>query len=567
MTLNITVASPKRIFQSADFRYTWDTGQFKDMAGKAKLRAVSARGWHATVCFNGVGTAAGADVSDWLQERLSSIQHDDPFARLYEEISKADYWLAKVPHPRNRHSFVIAGFNGHRPVYSLLTNYEDISGHTAAVASPSLTLIEAWPKSPRAFVSGQPKSVSQEYRWRLANLASSGASEASIFELLAKVNGEAATSNQTISAGCFTTCIDRTGGTRGLAHGIQMPASSYPMTMGMPIPDGMKRQMEELLKRQFPQGAVFKQFSAVRTDGSREYHNLQLKDKPNDPNTHCNYAAFLQNNEKDFRGAELAYRKAIALDDKHANALGNLANLKADRGEFDDARELYERALSVAPTQEPIVCNYAVLLGKQGEDPAKIREVLERSAKANPQNGRTQLEMAKLELLSDPGVALQLLQNARELGADQALVEPIYAVAMQLNGSAIGDCIAAYRTALAVAPDLSGLNLNLAQLLFIRGETREPTGLLSRALSQSLNDSENLEAQFYRLAHTNDDSNEIVASMRASFDSGARLTWNVDGNVETVRRENAARATLLEKLRQTLSGNNPQGVIDWPSVY
>lgn len=108
------------------------------------------------------------------------------------------------------------------------------------------------------------------------------------------------------------------------------------------------------------------------------------------------------------------------------------------------------------------------------------------------------------------------------------------------------------------------MRLNLAQLLFMRGDKKEPRSLLSEALSTGLSDSDNLEAQFYRLAHTHDDPADVVISMRESFRKGARLKWNVSENIRAARAMNPTKADQLELLWQTLRGTR-QGAIEWRS--
>jgi tetratricopeptide (TPR) repeat protein len=222
---------------------------------------------------------------------------------------------------------------------------------------------------------------------------------------------------------------------------------------------------------------------------------------------------------------------------------------------------LYERALALYPSHENTVMNYSLFLEKQGGDSKKIRELLERSATANPRSGRTLLSLANTYLRGgDASRALGLLRQVRDVGANQAAVEASYATALHINGAPIGECIAAYRTGLALNPDHAGLSLNLAQLLFVRGEKKEPNDLLSRALSSGLSDSDNLEAQFYRLAHTDADSTDIIASMRASLAKGGRLKWDMVKNVEVVRAESARRGDLLQMVWNVLRGDEPDAL-------
>jgi hypothetical protein len=89
MTLNVTVASERCIYQSADFRLLdLRTGAtYDDRAQKAVV--VTAREWIATVCFSGVGwTAQGLDVSDWLADK-AQIQHREPLDTLVAKLLEA----------------------------------------------------------------------------------------------------------------------------------------------------------------------------------------------------------------------------------------------------------------------------------------------------------------------------------------------------------------------------------------------------------------------------------------------------------------------------------------------
>ena len=64
MTLNLTVVSPRFIYQSADYRLTdWVTGEVRDFETQ-KLFLINTYTWNATVCFAGVGRTSRVDVSE-----------------------------------------------------------------------------------------------------------------------------------------------------------------------------------------------------------------------------------------------------------------------------------------------------------------------------------------------------------------------------------------------------------------------------------------------------------------------------------------------------------------------
>ena len=64
----------------------------------------------------------------------------------------------------------------------------------------------------------------------------------------------------------------------------------------------------------------------VRADESDEYHETQLREKPEDASAHSNYGVFLKDKKGNLQSAERKYRKAIDRDGNHVDTLGNLAN-------------------------------------------------------------------------------------------------------------------------------------------------------------------------------------------------------------------------------------------------
>lgn len=124
MTLNITVATERCIYQSADYRLQDVTTKKTFDFQTQKLVLINNSGWSATVCFAGVGRTATVDVSEWLAERVAAIEFADPFERLLDELKTADTWLSTVLPPDNRHSFSIGAFVGTHPVFALVSNFE-----------------------------------------------------------------------------------------------------------------------------------------------------------------------------------------------------------------------------------------------------------------------------------------------------------------------------------------------------------------------------------------------------------------------------------------------------------
>ncbi len=248
----------------------------------------------------------------------------------------------------------------------------------------------------------------------------------------------------------------------------------------------------------------------------------------------------------------------------------SLVGVLWDKGDMDQAANTYRRALEADPSNENITWNYTRFLRTAFDDWQATREVLDRGITTNPESGRLLLLRADLSLHDgNASEALEGFRRAREKGADPAAVEAGCAFALQLGGAPIGECIAAYRAAIALNADDGALRLNLAQLLFVRGDDREANRLLLQAMRLGLDESAQLEAQFYLLCHTSSELAEIVRVTKRLLTQGARLRWNVSPNIETVSRRDPQKAVLLELVSEVMAGDQDQMLLDrvlarWP---
>jgi tetratricopeptide (TPR) repeat protein len=553
VTLNITVATNRCIYQCADYRLLdLRTGRTFDFETQ-KIIFVHTSRWSATVCFAGVGRTATIDVSQWLAERAAAISSMDPFDRLLDELLKADKWLSTAPAPYNRHSFSVGAFVGSDPVFALVSNFEVPSGLALDTPSARLSLYQERPSKPVTFVSGQKTALSRAARRRLAAFAARNPQPANMYSALAQANREAARHSRHISPACFTAHVTNTGEGGGRPHGTgdrQLPSA-------FPTASAIRDRLADFLDSHFGAGRHrVVQFTAARSEPTDDYHQTQLREKPNDPDSHSNFGAFLMDHKKDIEGAERAYRRALELNPDHINALGNLANLVAHRGEHGQAAELYRKALRTpGPGHENAAWNYANFLLVQFKDRATAIQVLEHGVAANPDSGRLILLRAE-QLLLDGRVpeALQGLERAREKGAEEARVESCYACAVHMNGAPVGECIAAYRSAIALSPTNGALRLNLAQLLFLKAEEQEANALLREALKMGIDSSAQLEAQLYFLCHTEADPSAIAHATKELLKGGARLQWDVRPNIAIVRDRDPRRAMLAESFLEVMQG-------------
>jgi len=158
--------------------------------------------------------------------------------------------------------------------------------------------------------------------------------------------------------------------------------------------------------------------------------------------------------------------------------------------------------------------------------------------------------------------ALEGYRKAREKGADQAKVEAGYAFALQMSGAPVGASIAAYHTAIALNQENADLKLNLAQLLFVKGDNVGAIIELQKALTLGLGESAQLEAQFYLLSHTSPDPAEIFRTIKHLLNKSARLRWNVHRNIEAVRGNNPEKAERLTLVAKVMEGEMDQDLLD-----
>ena len=569
MTLNITVLTSHCIYQSADYRLldlqTNTTTDFQTQ----KIFVVNAFKWSATVCFTGVGRTHGFNVHEWLSEKLGLIQMNDPFERLIDELVKAESWLSRVPAPHNKHSFSVGAFLGTEPVFALVSNFERPSGLKAARASRQLSVFEVRVNKPKVFVAGQTQAVTRHERRRLRALAARNPAPERMHSVLAEVNRGAATRTNQVSSACFTTHLHLTGEGDARAHDVGNAPLAHPMAM----PVEMREAIMQVADDRFGPGRWrVKSTSFVRADASDEYHKTQLREKPDDPSVHSNYGAFLKDKKGDLEGAEREYRRAIELDPNHVNALGNLANLVSEKGDGDQAAGLYRKALEVDRGNEHVTWNFANFLVRELDDRIAARDLLDRGILANPESGRLLMRRAEFSLGDGSSLeALEGFQQAREKRANQARVEAGYAYALHMSGAPVGECIAAYHVATALNPENGALWLNLAQLLFLKDDGNEAGKKLDKAIRLGLDESAQLEALFYRLCHTLSDPAEIFRATKALLTRGARLRWNIQPNIETVRRRELQKSVLLEQVSKVMAGEQDQILLDeifthWPSA-
>jgi Flp pilus assembly protein TadD len=561
VSLSITLLSPDVVYQSADFRLTdLRTKQPRDFVSQKAIVLNQFR-WTALVTFVGIGHTGQLDVAEWLASRTTQIAPDAPSDELGEALLEANAWLAPL-RGRPFHTFTVAAFVGVSPRAMLVSNFESLHARPLTAPRQKLELTERTYTKPAILVTGQPGAVSNEDRQRLLHLLRDGRTPREIHEALAQVNSRASRRNITISPACFTTHVDITGQGEAISHGLDedreyQPSFAHVRHWGLSL-----RPARDEQGRQKPIRMVGMSFA--RQQQTEEFHRVQLRLKPEDPNTHNNYGAFLIDVRNDAEGAASAYRKALELDPNHALALGNLASLLwKHHGDLDGAERLLSKALSVEPTQSLNRAKFGEFLWVERQNPSGARRVYREGLTLNPEDETLLRSYATLSLRNgEYDDAAELYRQYVDLRPDDIENLADYATALHAGGADADLCIALYRQVLTTNPASPAVLVNLAQLLFCQGSAgdyrdREARELLDQVLALDAEEGVKLEAWFLRYAHSPQDRGNSLWRLRRMIEEGTRSpSWSFACNVARARREGHPEQELVAALADVIGNRS-----------
>ncbi len=513
MTLNVTVLTPKYAFQCADYQITDTSDNSASSQRMQKIFDLNKQTWCATVCFNGVAKFGKVNVENWLLTKVNEIEFTDSFDTFVNKLETANDWLKDVPHPNNRHSFCIAAFVSGKPVFAIISNYEDGIGGIEKRALPKLIVHKLKPTKTktRVFVSGQSQDVSRLKRKKLEKLAHNCTEPKKIHQALAKLNSEVSEKNSMVSEACFSMHVRATGESSGYAH----DSANLPYTPDL-TPFGFSSPIiKDIVRERFGEkGGRLSEMHSASWDTSDEFHRIQIREKPLEPDVHNNYGAFLAN-RGDFGEAKQRFLDAINLDPNHVHTILNLATLEQRDSKKNTIVSSYRKVLRIDPGNEVASLKYCEYLSTQKIHNLKIFEVLNEGIKFNPKSGNLFLYRAKMNLQSKKySNAIGDYESAREYGADQRLTETGYSLSIAFNGASTEKCIAAYRTALSVNPTNPSLNINLALLLTNEGYIKESELLLDRLIKSRMKGTLEFEDVLVHLPSLNKDMSEVTATLR-----------------------------------------------------
>ena len=262
MTLNITVLTKSRIYQSSDFRLTsLTTGDFdSDVMKLVTLHYPSFDGF---VSYTGLARGV-ADTSDTAEKVTSWLegQADLQFHELVEILrSKAIEFVTEISEQEGateKLTLIVAAFVNSRPTLAVVSNFESADGRRWQ--QPSAELRTSWrslksTESSYVHITGMHKTVSADEESRLRSLIGDATDDPGRVRIsISEINREAAklrSSKGAISEECTVISFDVTG------SGLQ----DIPLMVGVEtrsLTNGISFDMAGILRSLGVQGAVLR---------------------------------------------------------------------------------------------------------------------------------------------------------------------------------------------------------------------------------------------------------------------------------------------------------------------
>src|SRR6266481_923702 len=153
-------------------------------------------------------------------------------------------------------------------------------------------------------------------------------------------------------------------------------------------------------------------FELRRIDMAAASYRRALALRPEYPVAHLGLAAALRMQRRDGE-AEASCQAALAVDPNSVEALTLLGELRADRGQFMQAQELFSRAIAIDPTFPSAFCSIAAQAKMTRDDVAWLQAVETLLAKAPPLRHEISLRYALGKYFDDLGQYDEAFSNYR----------------------------------------------------------------------------------------------------------------------------------------------------------
>jgi len=342
----------------------------------------------------------------------------------------------------------------------------------------------------------------------------------------------------------------------------------------------------------FLNGAKYALNALYKEEVAEELYESSLASDSASPKTIINFALFLLYTKQDVTRAKLMYDLAIEKNPKFVEHFGDFDNLVTNSpAVFHRAEHLFEAALSASPNDVEVLTTFAGYLWqiKKEEGYVRAEELFEEAyqtgkAKASAigdyatlmtdicgdYKKAQQLFEAAIELepnhpinlsnyanfsrkvLKDFELAKSLFEAAKKTGKESVIGLSNYAIFLSHDYDDIEGAIKIYQEAIQEYPKNPVLHGNLAQLLFLQGETDSAVeNLKISEEADSKNDELNLELAFYRYAHLTPFTLNIIKPLIVR---GVRcLDWPLEKNFTRALVDGHPNPKLLQAMIEVIS--------------
>jgi tetratricopeptide (TPR) repeat protein len=272
--------------------------------------------------------------------------------------------------------------------------------------------------------------------------------------------------------------------------------------------------------------------------GADQARARYLKAANKDPRLREAGAALVENN---LPVADARLRAHLAGYPTDVAALRMLAEVAGRLRRYQDAQQLLERCLELAPGFDAARHNYAMVLNRQSKSAAALAQAERLLAKEPGSPGYRNLQAAILAQLGDYAESIEVYESVLAEFSRQPRIWMSYGHALRTAGRS-SDSIAAYRRAIALEPILGEAYWSLANLKTFTFSDKDVAAMEAALARGSLGDDDRLHFEF-SLGKALEDKRAYAESF-SHYASGNSLRhrlhpYSADDNSAFVQRSKA----------------------------
>ena len=237
-----------------------------------------------------------------------------------------------------------------------------------------------------------------------------------------------------------------------------------------------------------------------------------LAESPRDSDTRARYAELLVAMDRG-ADAEVQVNEALLMDGKNPAVLIAAGDIAKHRGEFKQALDRYEEAMTLAPNAFEPYTRAAVVLAKLKDIP-RAKGLIETAGQLRPNNPDVVSAQAQVISANEPKQAAALLQQAIEQAPEDPEIQYLLGITNQAMGQNV-EAIDALKRATTLAPDYEEAWFALGKVDRDLGRTEEAKKCFGEVVRVNKKRADAWVQTADILASTGDDSGALDAYEKA----------------------------------------------------